>query len=637
MPSQQDMTTFTLSFHGVEFCLEPLIQPSQHQSNPDVLSMSNFCNDHVTVNLSNFSGVLRVKRSSSALSVDNALPTIALLDETETSNTAVEQHIEASATNGEHQCIAAPDQVPEDVSSPEQKKEEKSQTKKKGQQTLNFFGTGNPSKKVGRKMLLKVNASNKSSKRNTREEDTPKTSCRKKTRSNANHHDDELSIEVQETQNTKFTLASLGQSMPSQESDLMEEDAAVDGASTNEEGNVPNDITEVDVRDHEHFTFNMDSSSRCSHDFSFKTDVTPEKNEIVKVGGSTFPCPRWGQSMTMIDHRRLVIYGGQTVDPSTQTAKPLADLFVYDLLEHEWTKPMNCEGVARTWHTATFLPDKQLLLCFGGDVVDEKTGKTTTTEEVMVLDTEIMLWFPPSVSGQVPSGRSGHTASLLNNSNELVVFGGVKNGKWLNSISVLDTGRWKWSTPKVLGDAPPPRSYHSATSLGSSDENSKEGRIVIFGGNNDTKCFNGVHVLEQANGKMSWSHPKVSGKAPAPRTGHTATLLEDGSTILIYGGWDPDQKGDDLIFGDSFLLDTKCWTWKKGPKPRYSSFNNAAAENGGLDRVGHSAVLAPGAEGVQVLAFGGRLPDGFSSDFQSLILAPLVPRETGSRKSNTAG
>eukprot|EP00804_Cyclotella_cryptica_P010864 CCRYP_008793-RA/>CCRYP_008793-RA protein AED:0.00 eAED:0.00 QI:1125/-1/1/1/-1/1/1/198/434 len=429
--------------------------------------------------------------------------------------------------------------------------------------------------------------------------------------------------------------------MPSQESDLLEEEAAVGESNATDNRDSTNNAEEANARDHDNFSFNMDHSSRCSHDFSFKTDITPKKNEIGKARSNTSPCPRWGQSMTMIDHKRLVVYGGQTFDQATQTAKPLADLFVYDLFEHEWVKPMNCEGVARTWHTATFLPDKQLLLCFGGDVVDEKTGKTTTTEEVMVLDTEIMLWFPPSVSGQVPSGRSGHTASLLNNSNELVVFGGVKNGKWLNSISVLDTGRWKWSTPKILGDAPPPRSYHSATSLTSSDKKSNEGsRIVIFGGNNDTKCFNGVHVLEQTNGKMSWSHPKVSGKAPAPRTGHTATLLEDGSTILIYGGWDPnteDEKGDDLIFGDSFLLDTKSWTWKKGPKPRYTSFNNTAANNGGLERVGHSAVLAPGAEGVQVLAFGGRVLDGFSSDFQSLIFAPQVQRESGSRRGNTTG
>ena len=102
--------------------------------------------------------------------------------------------------------------------------------------------------------------------------------------------------------------------------------------------------------------------------------------------GTIAPCRRWGHTMTMIDHRRLIVYGGQTIEKDA--AKPLADLFVYDMMDGEWTQPMNCDGVARTWHTANFLPERQLLLCFGGEVLDKKTGKLLTTDQVMVLDTE---------------------------------------------------------------------------------------------------------------------------------------------------------------------------------------------------------------------------------------------------------
>ncbi len=351
---------------------------------------------------------------------------------------------------------------------------------------------------------------------------------------------------------------------------------------------------------------------------SFKTSIERK--------GNLPPGARWAHTVTDIGNNKLLVYGGQTLDAETGRPQILSDIHVYDSTKKLWYKPVNCEGVARQWHTATFLPERQLLISFGGETINEKTKRLATTDQVMVLDTEIMLWYPPTVSGIIPSGRSGHTATILPDTNELVVFGGVKGTKFQNSLAVLDISRWKWSAPKISGEPPRPRSYHSATAV--QGRNGKS-QLVIFGGNGPNASFNSVHVLETDGKEWAWINPQVSGSIPLPRTGHCATLLADKKTIIVYGGWDPndDEFGadaEDKVFGDSYLLDTETWMWSIGPKPTFagdgSSISHSLVENGGEQRVGHDCVLMEGeGAGAQVLVFGGRIPnDKFTGDFQSL-------------------
>lgn len=344
------------------------------------------------------------------------------------------------------------------------------------------------------------------------------------------------------------------------------------------------------------------------------------------------PCPRWGHTMTKLKDGRLLIYGGQSFDLQGNPVI-LSDVHIYNPSKRTWDKPINCRGEARQWHSATFLPERQLLLAFGGETLDalgKKKDKVVTSDSLTVLDTEIMLWYPPAVSGDVPTGRSGHTATLIPSTNEVVLFGGVKGSKWLNAVSVLDTVRWVWTTPKIQGSAPKPRSYHTATVVNGVAEGHY--RIVMFGGNNKTSCFNTVPVLEMVTTPKEtvwkWSHPSILGQPPFPRTGHSATLLDDGKTICIYGGWDPneengnddDDDGEENIFKSCFLLDTETWTWSQGPKafPAGNGTDEGpAVPDCGAKRCGHTSTVHP--ETGEVILFGGRIPgEVLAGDFQRL-------------------
>ncbi|KAL7465418.1 hypothetical protein ACHAXS_005740 [Conticribra weissflogii] len=659
--------TITLSFGGVDFCLNPIFDEHKHTNFAEpVVSVASICEDEIVISLNKFAGTLRVtssllSRKENMFCGTSSLPVTENLLQKHTEYLSGAKIIDDEAIAQEdkdmkletvqiikdknlarrfdfshdeeiHHHTQRSDKVPlEDTPSPDRPKT-KSLPKTKGQQRLNFSAKSN-SKAKNQLDRIVVEGKSAATKRSASDVVTEiKKKCRNGEKVDTIFESKSSSGTEQINEDKRYPLNTLGQSMPSQSTDVsqpLHQPKEIAQCAVNTEANT--DVTfdknysfSMEELSQESFGENFVASSRAGDEKNDKNegtdDIAMTKYSLqisTKSNTSVVPAARWGHTMEMIDHKRLIVYGGQTIDPATLDAKNLGDIIVYDILEHTWTEPVNCKGVPRTWHSSNFLPDRQLLLCFGGDIIDDKTGKTTTTDEVMVLDTEIMLWYPPAVTGNTPKSRSGHTASLLNDSSELVIFGGVSNGKWTNSVSILETNRWHWSSPKIMGDAPRPRSYHSATALGDC--------IIYIGGNNGKECFNSVHVLESKGGdNWAWSHPKVGGKAPSPRTGHTATLLDDNKTILIYGGWDPnieDDKGDDTIFGDSFLLDTTNWTWRKGPRPRFLG-DSKKCDNFGAYRVGHSAVLAPGADGAEVLVFGGRLPESkFACDFQSLSVA----------------
>ncbi|KAG7380917.1 kelch domain-containing protein 1 [Phytophthora pseudosyringae] len=312
--------------------------------------------------------------------------------------------------------------------------------------------------------------------------------------------------------------------------------------------------------------------------------------EMVEALGNA-PPERWGHTATKISEERVVVYGGTDDDERT-----LGDLHVFDMKTHRWTTPLNCETITRTWHDAVYLSSKNLVLVFGGERNAAAEGELDILSDIMVLDTECFLWYPPAVRGSPPAARSGHTCTAVGN--EVVVFGGSRGRNRQSSVHIFDSDDWNWKAVKVEGKPPSARTYHSAVAVG-------EDKIVYFGGNDSSKSFNEVHVLQKVEKKASdavwtWFHPSVVGVPPQERTGHSAVLLNDAK-ILVFGGWDPqrdDHSAPTSVFNDAFLLDTKTWEWQ--PATYTDEGKTDTALRG---RVGHGAVL--GCDG-RVHLFGGQ-------------------------------
>lgn len=67
-----------------------------------------------------------------------------------------------------------------------------------------------------------------------------------------------------------------------------------------------------------------------------------------------------------------------------------------------------------------------------------------------------------------------------------------------------------------------------------------------------------VYSLSIENWHWKEHTADVEGEAPTPRSGHSAVALPGDRFLLVFGGGIPDQNA---FFGTVSLLDTFTWTW----------------------------------------------------------------------------
>ncbi|KAJ3010710.1 hypothetical protein HKX48_007230 [Thoreauomyces humboldtii] len=246
----------------------------------------------------------------------------------------------------------------------------------------------------------------------------------------------------------------------------------------------------------------------------------------ITLRGSALP-PALRAHTTTVVGARLFVFGG--CDAGTC----YADLYVMDTETQWWTRPrthgtppLPCRA-----HSATLVSNRYLIVFGGGD-------GPNYFNSLYILDTVTFTWTTPSTLGETPSARRAHTAFVHNS--DLYIYAGGDGVRALADLYVLNTSLLSpqnptpaltWTPLITRGTTPQNRGYHTTNLIKNTPH------VVLYGGSDGHECFSSVHVLDLTN--LTWYQiAQTSPNLPAspPRLSHSATQI--GSYLFILGGHD---------------------------------------------------------------------------------------------------
>jgi len=240
---------------------------------------------------------------------------------------------------------------------------------------------------------------------------------------------------------------------------------------------------------------------------------------------------------------------------------------------------------ARAYATATVLPNGKVVFAGGQD----GTGVVQPTVEVYDPATAQFTFL-----GVMSTARKSHTAVLLNNGTVLIAGGIDSNGNFLNTAEIFNpNGGPLTPLTNTMSDS---RASHAATLL-------DNGQVLISGGQDATSIVNTAEIYDPALeqficvGGVSVSPPLCNASMSDSRMGHTATLLGDGSVLMVGG---KDNAGAYIISADRFTpavaTNAGGGVFKFGGQMSDARFGHTAT------RLGDGTVLiAGGNDGFDVL------------------------------------
>ena len=238
----------------------------------------------------------------------------------------------------------------------------------------------------------------------------------------------------------------------------------------------------------------------------------------VQSGGFTTTTGQMGTSLyaqtaTRLTTGQVLIAGGMSpsgVVNNAQLYTPASQTFAA-------ANPMN---VARWLHTATLLNDGTVLIAGGSDLANEETLDSAEIYNPTAGTFTLL-------SNTLNTARVGHTATLLDNGQVLIIGGYDPETGLIADAELFDPPT---QTFIDLGNTNSPRYQHTATIL-------QNGHVLITGGETDPTPSGAYNTAELFDPALQ-TFTLVSVPMTTAREGHAAVLLNSGE-VLISGGNDP--------------------------------------------------------------------------------------------------
>ena len=243
---------------------------------------------------------------------------------------------------------------------------------------------------------------------------------------------------------------------------------------------------------------------------------------------------RWGHTATWCNDGRIVVIGGATGNGASAVGLTTMTIEIYDPVTDTWTTSstdlgnwptsMGCTAYsgARLFHTATLLPDGNILI-FGGYDPNNPTLELPAEVYDPTSDTVTPV---PCNGPLVGYYRIGHTATRLQNG-WVLITGGFGLPGYLDSLVYKpETGVPGGGTFSTVPSSPAV-AQHSATLLGS-------GQVLISGGVVGFSGFtNATFFYNPGVGNYGVFSP--ANPMSVARADHSSTAVDCGSVFIIGG------------------------------------------------------------------------------------------------------